>query len=77
MNLFRFRLQTGISELLNESSADAFEELMFWGRIEGMDADYYICMGVTYTDKYEFPEKRFFWASSNNFTFKAFPPIND
>jgi len=42
-----------------------------------MEADYYICMGVTYTDKYEFPEKRFFWASSNNFTFKAFPALCD
>jgi len=45
---------------------------MFWGRIEGTEADYYICMGVTYTDKYEFPEKRFYWASSNSFSFKAF-----
>lgn len=33
-------------------------------------------MGVTYTDKYEFPEKRFYWASSTDFKFKAFPEIN-
>ena len=42
-----------------------------------MKADYYICVGVTYTDKYEFPEKRFYWASSNDYKFKAFPELND
>jgi radial spoke head protein 9 len=70
-------LQTGISELLNEQTEVDFEELLFWGRIDGMEADYYICMGVTYTDKYEFPEKRFFWASSNAFCFKPFATLND
>jgi len=72
-----FGLQNGIQELLNNSSKHDFEELSFWGRVEGVKADYYICMGVTYTDKYEFPEKRFYWASSNDFKFKAFPTLND
>ena len=73
----RFRLNNGVQDLLNCSTEHDFEELMYWGRIEGMKADYYICMGVTYTDKYEFPEKRFFWASSTDFKFKAFPELND
>jgi radial spoke head protein 9 len=46
---------------------------MFWGRIEGMKQDYYICLGVTFTDKFEFPEKRFYWATSTDFKFSAFP----
>jgi hypothetical protein len=46
---------------------------MFWGRIEGMKSDYYVCMGVTFTDKFEFPEKRFYWASSTDFKFFPFP----
>lgn len=29
-------------------------------------------MGVTFTDKYEFPSKRFYWASSRDFKFQAF-----
>jgi len=58
---------------MNKSSESDFEELLFWGRIEGASADYYICMGVTFTDKYEFPEKRFFWASSRDFKFQPFP----
>jgi hypothetical protein len=50
--------------LLNTSKTADFEELMFWGRIEGLKNDYYIAIGVTYTDKFEFPEKRFYWATS-------------
>jgi radial spoke head protein 9 len=33
-------------------------------------------MGVTYSDKYEFPTKCFYWASSDDFSFKAFPAHN-
>ena len=34
-------------------------------------------MGVTYTDKFEFPEKRFYWATSADFKFKPFQTLND
>ena len=62
---------------MNSADKHDFEELMFWGRIEGMQNDYYICLGVTYTDKYEFPEKRFYWASSADFKFNKFDKLND
>ena len=65
----KFQLQNGIQQLLNSASKHDFEELLFWGRIEGINQDYYICLGVTYTDKYEFPEKRFYWASGADFKF--------
>lgn len=73
----RMQLQNGIQALLNQSSKHDFEELMFWGRVEGLKNDYYICLGVTFTDKYEFPEKRFYWASSTDFKFKPFGELND
>jgi len=73
----RFQLQNGIQVLLNSAARSDFEELLFWGRIEGLTKDYYICLGVTYSDKYEFPEKRFYWASSADFKFQAFPSRND
>jgi len=63
--------------LLNCSGKHDFEELLFWGRIEGLKQDYYICLGITYSDKYEFPEKRFYWASSVDFKFKSFATMND
>jgi len=73
----RFQLQNGIQTLLNSASKHDFEELLFWGRIEGVKNDYYIALGVTYSDKYQFPEKRFYWASSTDFKFHAFPSVND
>lgn len=73
----RMQLQNGIQALLNQSSKHDFEELLFWGRVEGLKNDYYICLGVTFTDKYEFPEKRFYWASSTDFKFKPFGELND
>jgi len=34
-------------------------------------------MGVVYADRYEFPEKKFYWCASNDFAFKPFPELND
>ena len=66
----------GVQALLNDCSDTDFEELLFWGRISGVRADYYIAMGVTYAKQYEFPTKTFYFASSNDFVFKQFRDIN-
>lgn len=34
-------------------------------------------MGITYSEKYEFPEKKFFYALSSDFKFVPFPALND
>lgn len=73
----RFHLQNGIQRLLNSDLAHSFEELKFWGRVEGIKNDYYICIGVLYSNQYEFPTKRFFWASSTDFSFKPFKAMNN
>jgi radial spoke head protein 9 len=46
------------------SSHTGYEEIVFWGKITGTIRDYYIIMGINFVDKYEFPEKGFFWATS-------------
>jgi radial spoke head protein 9 len=46
---------------------------LFWGRITGLKADYFIAVAVFYEGKYEFPVKKFFWASSNDFKFEEMP----
>ena len=66
----------GIQALLNDCSDTDFEELLFWGRISGLRADFYIAMGVTYSKQYEFPTKTFYFASSNDFIFRQFRDIN-
>ena len=67
----------GLQQLLNTSKETDFEELLFWGKINGMQADYYIAMGIIYTDRYEFPYMTFYYASSSDFVFKPFPELND
>lgn len=34
-------------------------------------------MGLTYTDQYEFAQKKFYWALSNDFNFMELPELND
>jgi hypothetical protein len=67
-----------LNNLLNKSTKEDFEELRFWGRVQCIkgDNDYYIAIGLTYNGKYEFPYKRFYYASGANFEFVPFPEIN-
>jgi len=63
---------------LNSSKQSDFDELLFWGRIDGVKSDYYVAVGICYNDRYEFPEKKFYWCNqANNMTFEAFPPLHD
>lgn len=48
-------------------------ELLFWGKISADKADYFIAMAIDYEGKYEFPDKKFFWASSKTFKFEQLP----
>ena len=62
---------------MNAAGPSDFDELLFWGRISGVKADYYIAMGVCYNNRFEFPEKKFYWCSqSNNMIFEPFPELN-
>jgi len=49
--------------------------VLFWGRIRGTQKDYYLALGLSFQNQYEFPCKRFYWATSSNYHFKALPPI--
>ena len=53
------------------------EELAFWGKIQGVKNDYFIAIGTTYTDMYEFPVKRFYWSLSNDLSFKELPSLTE
>ena len=66
----------GLQTLLNNAKPEDFEELMFWGKVTGTSADYYVAMGVTYSAQYEFPTKTFFWATSRDYKFKQFRSLN-
>lgn len=43
----------------------------------GINKDYYIALGLCYNNYYEFPFKKFYWATSSNFVFAPLPSPND
>lgn len=63
-----------LNELRGTVQAD---ELLFWGKITGINADYYIAVAVTYQGMYEFPLKSFYWTLSNtkDFKFREIPSL--
>lgn len=68
------QLELAVQKLSGE--VEGVEEVMFWGKITGMQADYYVALGIHYQDQYEFPDKKFFWCTSTNFEFQEFPELN-
>jgi radial spoke head protein 9 len=75
--LFRLQLELSLQQLLNTAGDTDFEDLLFWGKLTGLYADYYIALGLVYTGRYEFAEKRFYYATSTDFLFRPFPALND
>ena len=49
----------------NLNANEKFDEVYFWGRIRGVDKDYYIVMGVRFKERVNFPERCFFWCYNN------------
>lgn len=49
----------------NLNANENFDEIYFWGRIRGIDKDYYIVMGVRFKERVNFPERCFFWCYNN------------
>ena len=73
----RVQLEIALNQLLNTAAETEFEDLLFWGKLQGLNGDYYIAVGLVYTGRYEFAEKRFYYALSSDFTFRPFPALND
>lgn len=61
--------------LLKLNETQKFEQILFWGKIEGIEKDYYVALGLNFREQYEFPAKKFFW-SSNDFKFSELPAMN-
>ena len=66
----RSKLEIALKELQN---ASPHEVLQFWGKISGEDADYFIALGINFTNHFEFPQKVFYYATSTTFTFEPLP----
>lgn len=56
-------LQSSVLKLSHEYK---FERYFFWGRVEGIDGNYYIVQATNFRNAHHFPQKKFFW---------RYPPI--
>lgn len=68
------QLEMGLSQLRAQVQAD---EVLFWGKVTGINADYYLAVAVTFRSMYEFPQKNFYWTLSTtpDFKFKEMPGL--
>ena len=53
-----------------------FDQIQFWGKVEGILKDYYVAVGLNYKGQYEFPRKTFYWCGEN-FNFAKFPDVKE
>jgi len=53
------------------------DEILFWGRIRGVQNDYYIALGLNYKSYFNFPLKKFYYATSANYSFTPMPQPNE
>lgn len=62
--------------LLKITETEPFDEVVFWGKINGVKFDYFIAVGLNFRGKIEFPTKKFYWAKSDTFEFDELPEVN-
>lgn len=69
----RLKLEIALNELYKNIKS---EEIFFWGKIIGVERDYYIATAVFYKNN-TFPVKKFYFCNSNNFVFSLLPEVMD
>jgi radial spoke head protein 9 len=68
----RIKLEIALNNLHLEVKSD---EMWFWGKIIGVEKDYYIAVAIFFRENF-FPKKKFFFCSSVNFIFAELPEMN-
>ena len=58
LTFFRIKLELGLWKI-NEN--ERFDQVLFWGKIEGTGGDYYVALCLNFVNFYEFPHKTFFY----------------
>ena len=68
----RIKILTMLDQLKSDIKCD---EMQFWGKIIGAEKDYYIARAFYYKGYKNFPKKKYFFCSSNNFIFSELSEI--
>jgi radial spoke head protein 9 len=51
------------------------EEMWFWGKIIGIEKDYFIALAIYFKEHQLFPKKKFYFCNSSNFVFSEMPEV--
>lgn len=54
----KLKLELSLPKINEENK---YDQVLFWGKIEGSGADYYIALALQFQNFYEFPHKTFFY----------------
>lgn len=68
----RFKLEIALNSLHLDIKSD---EMWFWGKIVGVEKDYYIAVAIFLREQYLFPKKKFYFCNSANFLFSELPEV--
>jgi len=69
----RIKLEIALNNLHLDVKSD---EMWFWGKIIGVEKDYYIAVSIYFKD-FLFPKKKFFFCSSINMIFSELPEVKE
>lgn len=58
--------------LMKINEAGRFDQVLFWGKIEGSGGDYYIALALNFLNFYEFPHKTFYYRYKKPLKFQQF-----
>ena len=70
----RFKLEIALNNLHLDIKSD---EMWLWGKIIGVEKDYYVALALFFREHKEFPKKKFYFCNSSNFVFSELPEIMD
>jgi radial spoke head protein 9 len=68
----RYKLEIALNNLHVDVKS---EEMWFWGKIIGIEKDYYIALAINFREHPLFPKKKFYFCNSTNFVFSEMPEV--
>jgi radial spoke head protein 9 len=69
----QLKLEIALNTLHMDIKSD---EMWFWGKITGVEKDYYVAVAI-YFREHLFPKKKFYFCNSNNFLFSELPETHE
>lgn len=66
----RFKLEIALNNLYMNIKSD---EMWFWGKIIGIEKDYYVAVAIYYREQHIIPKKKFFFCNNSNYFFSEVP----